>query len=142
MAERRWTARRVAAVAGTWLVTLFLALVFARAGVNKFDGDGGWARAFVAWGFPAWFRVLIGVLEVAAALLLLVPRLAPAGALLVIAVMLGGMGTHLAHDQARHLRSEVLPIVLATAVLYARRDALAALLRRGPRARRPSLGRG
>jgi putative oxidoreductase len=141
MAERRWNARRVAAVAATWLVSLFLAFVFVRAGADKFSDDGGWARAFAVWGFPDWFRVLIGVLEVAAAALVLVPRAAPVGAVLIIVIMLGGMGTHLVHDQARHLRSEVLQIVLATVLLYARRDALAALLRR-PGALRPSLGRG
>jgi putative oxidoreductase len=142
MAERRWTVRRVAAVAATWLVSLFLAFVFMRAGVDKFSDDSGWARAFVVWGFPAWFRVLIGALEVAAALLLLVPRAAPVGAILIIVIMLGGMGTHIVHDQARHVRSEVLPIILATAILYARRDALAALLRRRPGTLDPSLGRG
>lgn len=71
-----------------------------------------------------WFRVLIGALGVGAAALVLVPsrlvpRAAPLGA--AIAVMLGGMGTHVVRDGGRHVTSEVVPIVLASRVLWARR---------------------
>jgi hypothetical protein len=46
---------------------------------SKFDDTSGWARAFTAWHFPVWFRVLVGVWEVSAAILLLVPRGADRG---------------------------------------------------------------
>jgi len=78
-----------------WVFALFLAWVFIRQGTAKFSDASGWARAFRVWHFPAWFRVLIGVIETSAALLLLTRRTALAGAVMIIAVMVGAMGTHL-----------------------------------------------
>lgn len=51
-----------------WVFALFLAWVFIRQGLAKFDGTSGWARAFQTWHFPVWFRIVIGVLETGAAL--------------------------------------------------------------------------
>ena len=123
---RRWSARTVGTAAAAWIPGILLALIFVPAGLAKFRDDSGWARAFAHWGFPVWFRVLIGVLEVGAAALVLVPhrlvpRAAPLGAAIVIAVMLGGMATHVVRDGGRHLTSEVVPIVLASLLLWARR---------------------
>jgi uncharacterized membrane protein YphA (DoxX/SURF4 family) len=139
MTERwRWSVRAAAAVAATWVPSILLALIFVPAGVAKFSDDSGWARAFRHWGFPVWFRVLIGVLEVGAAALVLVPRrlaarAAPVGAVIVVAVMLGGMATHVVRDGGRHMTSEVVPLALATLVLWTRRGALS---RGGTSARR------
>lgn len=98
-----------------------LIMVFARAGLDKFDSTSGWSRAFAHWGYPAWFRVLIGVLEVAAALLLLWPRTAVHGAAIIIVVMLGGVGTHafVEHRPAR-ATSELGQLVFASGVLAGR----------------------
>jgi hypothetical protein len=127
--RRRWGVRAVLAAVAPWVPAVLLALLFARAGLAKFSADSGWARAFAHWGFPVWFRVLIGALEVGAAALVLVParlapRAAPAGALVIIAVMLGGMATHVVRDGGRHLTSEVVPLTLASLLLYARRREL------------------
>jgi putative oxidoreductase len=125
-------ARRVRSIVGwtiVWLMTAMLVVVFTRAGIDKFSDTSGWARAFAHWGYPVWFRLLIGVLEVAAAALLLWPRTAPLGALVVIVVMLGAMGTHIVKDGGRHLTSEVMPLVFASTILFARRDAMMRLVR-------------
>jgi hypothetical protein len=118
--------RRVLPIIGwtlVWFMTLMLVFVIGKAGIDKFSATSGWARAFTYWGYPVWFRVLIGVMETAAAALLLWPRSAPIGAVLVIIVMLGGMGTHIVKDGGRHMTSEVLPIVFSSIILFARRDA-------------------
>ena len=109
-----------ARLAAVWIPTLFLVFVFAPQAWNKLSDTGGWAVAFRHWGYPTWFRILIGFLETGAALLLLWPRSAVVGAALIMAVMLGGMGTHIVKDQGRHLTSEVLPLTLATIVLVLR----------------------
>jgi uncharacterized membrane protein YphA (DoxX/SURF4 family) len=103
-----------------WLPTLFLAYVFARQGVAKFSDDSGWARAFAIWHFPVWFRILTGSCEVAAAILLLTRRTAPAGAAVIALVMLGGMGTHVYWHHPAQVRSEVFPLVLSLIVLRGR----------------------
>ena len=50
---------------------------------------------FDAIGIGQWFRYLTGSIEVTAALLLLTPRLALFGALLLIPTMIGAVVTHL-----------------------------------------------
>ena len=112
--------RKVARLAGIWIPTLFLIFVFAPQAWNKLSDTGGWAIAFRHWGYPTWFRILIGFVETGAALLLLWRRTAIIGAALIIAVMLGGTATHILKDGGRHLTSEVLPITLATIVLVLR----------------------
>lgn len=103
-----------------WVPTLFLVYVFARQGPAKFSDASGWARAFAVWHFPVWFRILIGVGETAAALLLLSRRTASLGAAIIALVMLGGMGTHIYWGQPRQVTSEVLPLALSLIVFAGR----------------------
>ena len=109
-----------------WIPTLFLVWVFARQGAAKFSDTSGWARAFRFWHFPVWFRILIGVLEVSAAALLLTRRTAAIGAILIVIVMLGAMGTHIYWGRPGQVTSEVLPLLLALLVLWGRRRQLTA----------------
>jgi len=106
---------------GVWIPALLLVAIFVPQGWAKFNDGSGWGIAFRHWGYPDWFRITIGVVELLAALLLLSGRAAAFGAALIILVMLGGMGTHLVFDQGRHLTSEVVPLTLAIIVLVARR---------------------
>lgn len=111
-----------------WVFALFLAWVFIRQGLAKFDDASGWARAFRTWHFPGWFRILIGVLEISAALLLLTRRTAFAGAVIIMVVMLGAMGTHIYWGQPRQVTSEILPLFLSSMVALGRRKSF--ILRR------------
>ncbi len=112
---------KVAKEVALWVICLFLAYVFLKAGGQKFSDSSGWAHAFRVWGYPDWFRIVIGVMEVGAAILVLYPRTAGFGAMLIILVMLGGMGTHLATGRPKQVTSEVFPLTLATVVLFGRR---------------------
>jgi uncharacterized membrane protein YphA (DoxX/SURF4 family) len=108
-----------------WVMCLFLAYVFFKAGVQKFSNTSGWAHAFHVWGYPVWFRVLVGVAELSAALLLLYKRLAALGALLIMAVMLGGMGTHIVvQHRPGQATNEIFPLLLATIIFIGRRRLL------------------
>ena len=98
---------RMAKEVALWAICLFLAYVFLKAGGQKFSDSSGWARAFHIWGFPVWFRILVGVTEVAAALLLLYTRTAGLGAILIAVVMLGGMATHVATHRPKQVTSEI-----------------------------------
>jgi uncharacterized membrane protein YphA (DoxX/SURF4 family) len=111
----------VAKEIAVWALTLFLVMILFKAGTDKMSDDGGWARAFRHWGYPVWFRVAVGLVELAAAFLLLVPRTARYGCLLIMATMLGGMGTHIVYDNGRHLTSELGPLIFSTIVFLARR---------------------
>ena len=113
--------RRVVIDVLLWVFALFLAWIFVRQGIAKFSDTSGWAKAFRVWHFPVWFRILIGTAETAAALLLLTRRTALAGAIIIIAVMLGAMGTHIWWGRPGQVTSEILPLVLATIVAVGRR---------------------
>ena len=113
----------VAKAIAIWIPVLLLAFIFIPQGLAKFSDTSGWAKAFRVWGYPDWFRIAIGVIELAAVSLLLLPRTAIVGASFIIVVMLGGMGTHIIKEGGRHITSEVVPLVLATIVLVIRRRA-------------------
>ena len=124
---QRPTIGKVAKFIGMWLPAILLALIFVPQGWSKFNDASGWAAAFRHWGYPDWFRITIGVIELSGVALLLLGRTAAFGAILIIIVMLGGMATHIIYDGGRHLTSEVVPLVLSSIVLVLRREQVAAL---------------
>lgn len=119
---------KAARVIGTWLPAVLLVLIFVPQGLAKFDDSSGWARAFRMWGYPDWFRITIGALELLAALLLITGRAAVLGAMTIMVIMLGGMATHLIFEGGRHITSEVVPLTLATIVFVIRRKQLRTLI--------------
>ena len=115
------TKKELAKETGTWILTVLLVLMFANAGIRKFFENGGWTWMFRHVGFPDWFRILIGVLEAGAAALLLVPRTAAYGALTVIVVMLGAIGTNVAaHMPLKGLVPATVSLLVAAIILAAR----------------------
>jgi len=113
--------RRIALEVLLWIFAAMLILVFVPAGWDKFDPSSGWARAFAFWHYPVWFRLLIGALEIAAAVLLLWPRTAAYGAAIIVVVMAGGMGTHvLIEHRPSRATSELLQFIFASIVLAGR----------------------
>jgi putative oxidoreductase len=82
-----------ARVVFSWILQVIVGIAFMPIGLGKFSNPM-WVRGFERWGYPDWFRILIGVVEVACGLLLLVPRLTSYAALLLVAVMIGALATH------------------------------------------------
>lgn len=91
------TALRRARLAGSWLLGLWLANLYLRMGWGKFADQGFWVDAFARWGYPAWLRLGVGVVELAGGVALIVPRAASYGGLALSLVMAGAWGT-LARD--------------------------------------------
>ena len=77
-----------------WIGQVGLALMFLMAGGNKLAGNAMMVGLFEAIGIGQWFRYVTGALEVAGALLLVIPGSAGRGAALLVPVMLGAIGTH------------------------------------------------
>jgi putative oxidoreductase len=116
----KMTKKRIAIEVALWLVTIFLALVCLRSGLTKLPADSFWVRDFRRWHYPGWSRYAVAAAELAACALLLVPRVAGAGAAIFAAVMLGAMFTHAAHDEMSRLPFNVLLFALSVVVLFAR----------------------
>ena len=79
------TVRRVAACG----LGLYLGWMYVHQGWIKFDPHGFWAAPFERWGYPPWLRILVGCIEVAGGVSLIVPWLASYGAMGLLAVMTG-----------------------------------------------------
>jgi uncharacterized membrane protein YphA (DoxX/SURF4 family) len=103
-----------------WILTIALVLQFGNAGIRKFFDFGGWTRMFHNFGLPDWFRILIGVLETAAAALLALPRTAAYGAALIIPIMLGAIATVAMHGWIRAFPQPFIALLMATIILVAR----------------------
>ena len=72
-----------------WALQALLALQFAAGGIVKVVGDPAMVGMFAAIGAGQWFRYLVGGLEIAGALGLLVPRLSGSAALGLVGLMAG-----------------------------------------------------
>jgi putative oxidoreductase len=102
-----------------WLPTLLLAFIFLMAGVPKLAGTEAHIRHFVTWGYPDWFRLVVGAIEVTSGLLLLVPRLAFLGAIGIAVIMAGATYTHVIRVPEEAGRAPFTLTLLALALLVA-----------------------
>jgi uncharacterized membrane protein YphA (DoxX/SURF4 family) len=104
----------------TWVVQLGLALQFASGGLVKLFGDAQMTAIFAEIGAGQWLRIVVGALELAGAVGLLVPQLARAAAVGLIALMIGATVANVTALDT----SPALPLVfllLAAAVAVMRR---------------------
>ena len=76
-----------------WVLQILMAVAFVAIGIGKFR-SAFWVRSFAHWGYPDEFRVVIGLVEAAGGVMLLVPRLTSYAALALGAVMVGASVTH------------------------------------------------
>lgn len=89
-------ARGRAANVALWVAQVLLALAFGVVGINKLGGlQPKVVEEFAQIGFGQWFRYLTGVLELAGAIGLLIPRLSGLAALGLAGVMAGAVLAHL-----------------------------------------------
>ena len=107
-----------------WVLQLLLAALFAIQGIMKLSGSPAWISRFRAWGYPDRFYLVVGLAELLGAVLLLIPRLARIGAVMLLVVMVGATATHLIHREPQILTTMVLATLLAI-VLYMRRGTVA-----------------
>lgn len=127
------TARRRAAQVGLWVLQVLLAAVYLMSALPKFFADPTTVAGFAAIGFGPAAMIAIGVLEVAGAVGLLVPRLCGVAALAFVGLMVGAViATVLGVGAAMAVVPGTL-LVLVAIVAWGRRDRTVALLGRGVR---------
>ena len=114
---------------GLWTLQILVSAVFLLAGGSKLSGASEMVRMFDVIGIGQWFRYLTGGLEVLGAIALLIPATAGLAAVLLSAIMIGAVATHLFVIGG----SPVVPIglLVASAVIaFARRERIRAALSR------------
>src|SRR5271155_5662228 len=104
-----------------WSLTVVLALLFVGAGAFKLTGAQEAVDNFHRWGYPDWFRIVTGVIEVVGALGLLVPKTSWIAAAVLSATMLGAIATHLHSGEATKAPLPLTLLVLLIVVAWARR---------------------
>ena len=104
-----------------WAGQFVIAAAFLMAGGSKFAGVPAMVAMFDAVGIGQWFRYVTATIEVGSAIALLVPTLAPYGALALAATMTGAVLTHLFIVGGSPLPALVLGAG-AAAIAWARRD--------------------
>jgi uncharacterized membrane protein YphA (DoxX/SURF4 family) len=82
-------------LAASWGLQLLVAGILLQTLFFKFTGAEESVYIFTTLGVEPWGRIGSGVVELAAALLLLTPALVPFGALLTMGVMAGAVVSHL-----------------------------------------------
>src|SRR6266566_4244795 len=78
-----------------WTLQVLVALAFVAAAAGKLLGSADMIALFDAVGVGQWFRYVTGLLELLGALLLIVPRTAAFGSVLLAGVMVGAVVAHL-----------------------------------------------
>ena len=78
-----------------WAIRLLLVLAFGAAGAAKLAGAAQMVQIFEHIGIGQWFRYVTGLVEVAGAVLLLIPGAAFFGGVLLAVTMVFGIATHL-----------------------------------------------
>jgi putative oxidoreductase len=112
-----------------WVLQALLALAFLGAASGKLLGKPDMVGLFEMIGIGQWFRYLTGLLELAGAVLIVVPRTKFFGAALLAMVMVGAVLTHLLIIHSPPTAPAVL-LVLASIVAWGRRDSLKPVLSR------------
>lgn len=107
-----------------WVLTALLAFVFISAGAFKLSGAQLAVDNFRKWGYPDWFRVATGIIEVSGALLLLVPRAAWLAAALLSCTMIGAAATHIHSGEFPNLPLPIVLLLLLIVLGWARRPQL------------------
>ena len=75
----------------TWILRVSVAAVFVSIGTSKFGASSTWVKLFEQIGFGQWFRYLTGVLQIAGAALVVIPRTFLLGIGLLACTMAGAV---------------------------------------------------
>ena len=94
-----------------WACAIVLAVSFVFVGISKLRDPAAtrWAERFAQWGYSANASSAVGVLEILGGLGVLIPRLRRAAAAILVALMIGALGTHAVQAEFPRL---IPPIVL------------------------------
>ena len=103
---------------------MLIAAFFVFMAAKNLSGDQQMASDFARWGYPSWFRTATAVMQIAGALLLLVPGATIAGALVLVGVLLGATVTHALHDPPAAMASPLVFLAVLVVAVWPLRPAL------------------
>jgi putative oxidoreductase len=99
----------------TWILRVAVAVVFISIGTSKFDARSMWVKLFDQIGFGQWFRYLTGILQIAGAVLVVVPRTFLAGIGLLALTMVGAAAIWI--GRLGEFGNAIIPLVVLAGLL-------------------------
>jgi len=103
-----------------WIIVVIETVAMMTAGASKFLNWPLWSGWFTDWGYGAWFAAVIGGIEIAGGVGLLVRRVAAYAAMLLLLVMLGALYTTLTKPNALGWTTAAIHAFLLALILAAR----------------------
>lgn len=123
--------RARAVTIGLWTLQVLLAAMFVvGSGVPKLFGDAYAVQIFADLGTGQWLRIVVGLLEIAGGVGLLVPRMAGLAAACLVALMVGATGAQLFFLSEGYWYTPVILGVLLGVVAWVRRSEIPQVLAR------------
>lgn len=115
-------------VIASWVLSGLIALVMIMAGVSKLKGTEEQVKGFASLGYPTWFLYTTGVIEVVGAILLLIPKTAVFGVLLLGATMVGAVVSLLKIGDVGHAPVPLAFLLVIALIGWLRADSFRKLL--------------
>jgi Predicted membrane protein len=103
-----------------WAIVWLTALFFLQNGVQKVIGTEQMVGMFRELGYPDWFRIAVGLIEIAGAVLLAIPRFTPLASAGMALLMIGAAASE---AMAGHAFEVLIPaqwLIVFILILYAR----------------------
>jgi putative oxidoreductase len=100
----------------TWLLSLVLSLAFVIVGLGNITLQPRMVQRFHNYGYPLWFIVLTGAIEIFGAALVLIPRTSYIGAGLLACITCGAFISQMANGQTRLIAAPIALFLLALVV--------------------------
>src|SRR5450631_2985920 len=102
----------------TWILSGLLALAFLGSGLSKIFGAEMQIKNFESWGYPLWLRFPIGLIEMAFAIALVIPRFRKITIYGIFTWTIVAVITHLQAGQANMIAGPIFFSVLAATILF------------------------
>ena len=103
----------------SWVLVVLFAAAFIMSSLGKLTGTA--TGMFANWGYPAWFATLIGILELAGAVGLLIPKTTRFAVFGLTVIMLGAAFTHLSNNEGVQVVRPLIFMVALWVVWWLRR---------------------
>src|ERR1700730_10674662 len=114
-----------------WALQILTAAAFLMAGFGGLSGQPMMVETFDKIGIGQWFRYVTAGIEIASAILLMIPRLTPVGAALLVCTMTGAVLSHLVLIGGSPVAALIL-LCVAAIILWGRFGTLEAWLGKLP----------
>ena len=106
---------------GKWLLQVLMTVAMTGAGLAKFTAPA-WQRMFRQWGYPEGFYLVIGVVETAGGIALLIPGTASYSAIVLAVVMVAASATRIRGSGESGVGEIVFALVLTAIAVLRWRD--------------------